>query len=137
MTVSLTHPHDPYTIEKKYWDMYEDVDITLPEVTIPQDEQDAHSEFGIKVEVRQRLQHAQHVDTHFMRVIDHWREAGFAAIANEYASRLECQDGLHQAINNSGDLLVRRSGKAVELRPLWPELAAPSWLDPNSGGPRR
>src|ERR1700730_576283 len=49
MTVSLTHPHDPYTIEKKYWDMYEDVDITLPEVTIPQDEQDAHSQRLLKV----------------------------------------------------------------------------------------
>jgi choline-sulfatase len=49
MTVSLTHPHDPYTIEKKYWDMYEDVDITLPEVSIPQDEQDAHSQRLLKV----------------------------------------------------------------------------------------
>jgi biotin/lipoate A/B protein ligase family protein len=74
---------------------------------------------------------------HFMRAIDLWREAGFASIANEYASRLECQDGAHQAINNSGDLLIRRSGKAVEFRPLWPELAAPSWLDPDSGAPRR
>jgi choline-sulfatase len=49
MTVSLTHPHDPYTIEKKYWDMYEDVDITLPEVSIPQEEQDAHSKRLLKV----------------------------------------------------------------------------------------
>lgn len=49
MTVSLTHPHDPYTIEKKYWDMYEDVDIDLPEVTIPQDEQDSHSKRLLKV----------------------------------------------------------------------------------------
>ena len=23
LTVSLTHPHDPYTIQPKYWDMYE------------------------------------------------------------------------------------------------------------------
>jgi choline-sulfatase len=49
MTVSLTHPHDPYTIERKYWDMYEDVDISLPEVTIPKDEQDAHSTRLLKV----------------------------------------------------------------------------------------
>jgi choline-sulfatase len=49
MTVSLTHPHDPYTIEKKYWDMYEDVDIALPQVSIPQDEQDAHSQRLLKV----------------------------------------------------------------------------------------
>ncbi|KAH8672578.1 alkaline-phosphatase-like protein [Tricladium varicosporioides] len=49
MTVSLTHPHDPYTIEKKYWDLYEDVDIDLPDVSIPQEEQDGHSKRLLKV----------------------------------------------------------------------------------------
>ncbi|PBP17953.1 choline-sulfatase [Diplocarpon rosae] len=49
MTVSLTHPHDPYTIEKKYWDMYEDVDIQLPDVNIPQEEQDSHSQRLLRV----------------------------------------------------------------------------------------
>ncbi|KAK5111985.1 hypothetical protein LTR62_004519 [Meristemomyces frigidus] len=48
LTVSLTHPHDPYTIEKKYWDMYEDVDIDMPKVSIPKDQLDPHSK---------RLQH--------------------------------------------------------------------------------
>lgn len=43
LTVSLTHPHDPYTIEHKYWDMYEDVDIDMPEVQIPKDQLDEHS----------------------------------------------------------------------------------------------
>lgn len=43
LTVSLTHPHDPYTIEHKYWDMYEDVDIDLPDVNIPKDQLDPHS----------------------------------------------------------------------------------------------
>lgn len=43
LTVSLTHPHDPYTIERKYWDMYEDVDIDMPSVNIPFEEQDSHS----------------------------------------------------------------------------------------------
>ncbi|EKD14775.1 uncharacterized protein L3040_004005 [Drepanopeziza brunnea f. sp. 'multigermtubi'] len=49
MTVSLTHPHDPYTIEKKYWDMYADVDIPLPDVSIPQEELDTHSQRLLKV----------------------------------------------------------------------------------------
>lgn len=48
LTVSLTHPHDPYCIEQKFWDMYEDVDIDLPEVSIPKDQLDPHSK---------RLQH--------------------------------------------------------------------------------
>ncbi|RFU31509.1 hypothetical protein B7463_g4829, partial [Scytalidium lignicola] len=49
MTVSLTHPHDPYTIEKKYWDLYEGVDIDLPKVTIPKEQQDSHSKRLLKV----------------------------------------------------------------------------------------
>ncbi|ROV99396.1 hypothetical protein VSDG_03977 [Cytospora chrysosperma] len=49
LTVSLTHPHDPYTIEKKYWDMYEGVDIDLPKVKIPKEEQDPHSKRLLKV----------------------------------------------------------------------------------------
>jgi len=43
LTVSFTHPHDPYAIEEKYWDMYEDVDIDLPEVHINDEDQDPHS----------------------------------------------------------------------------------------------
>lgn len=49
MQVSLTHPHDPYTIEKKYWDRYEGVDIELPKVKIPKEEQDPHSKRLLKV----------------------------------------------------------------------------------------
>lgn len=43
LTVSFTHPHDPYAIEKKYWDLYEGVDIELPEVVIKPGDQDPHS----------------------------------------------------------------------------------------------
>jgi len=44
LTVSLTHPHDPYVARKKYWDLYEDCEHLLPEVgAIPYEEQDAHS----------------------------------------------------------------------------------------------
>lgn len=43
LTVSLTHPHDPYAIPKQYWDLYKDEDIELPKITIPKSEQDPHS----------------------------------------------------------------------------------------------
>jgi choline-sulfatase len=49
LTVSLTHPHDPYTIEQKYWDLYDGVDIDLPKVQIPKEEQDPHSKRLLKV----------------------------------------------------------------------------------------
>ncbi|KAI4169472.1 MAG: hypothetical protein LQ343_005687 [Gyalolechia ehrenbergii] len=49
LTVSLTHPHDPYTIHKPYWDRYEGEEIPLPEVEIPLEEQDPHSKRLLKV----------------------------------------------------------------------------------------
>jgi photosystem II stability/assembly factor-like uncharacterized protein len=66
-----------------------------------------------------------------LRVTDRWRDAGFAPIASEYASRLERPDeDVRYAIGDVGDLLVTRSGGPVERRLLRPELAAPVWLDP-------
>jgi arylsulfatase A-like enzyme len=44
MTISLTHPHDPYTMTQDYWDRYEGVDIPLPKVEIGQEHQDSHSQ---------------------------------------------------------------------------------------------
>ena len=44
LTVSLTHPHDPYTIHREYWDRYEGEEIPLPSVVVPETEQDAHSQ---------------------------------------------------------------------------------------------
>jgi choline-sulfatase len=43
LTVSFTHPHDPYAIEDKYWDLYDGVDIDLPDVHINEEDQDPHS----------------------------------------------------------------------------------------------
>jgi arylsulfatase A-like enzyme len=50
LTVSMTHPHDPYAISKKYWDRYADVDIPAPAVPAPaQETQDPHSKRLLKV----------------------------------------------------------------------------------------
>ncbi|WP_166418380.1 choline-sulfatase [Cochlodiniinecator piscidefendens] len=44
LTVSFTHPHDPYVARKKYWDLYEDCEHLLPEVpAMPYEEHDAHA----------------------------------------------------------------------------------------------
>ena len=44
LTVSFTHPHDPYVTRRKYWDMYEGCEHLHPTVpAIPYDEQDPHS----------------------------------------------------------------------------------------------
>ncbi|WDZ77503.1 choline-sulfatase [Ensifer adhaerens] len=44
LTVSFTHPHDPYVARKKFWDLYEDCEHLLPEIgMLPDDQQDPHS----------------------------------------------------------------------------------------------
>ncbi|MDV7144417.1 choline-sulfatase [Tropicimonas sp. TH_r6] len=45
LTVSFTHPHDPYVARKKYWDLYEECEHLLPEIpAIDYDVQDPHSQ---------------------------------------------------------------------------------------------
>ncbi|KQT87492.1 choline-sulfatase [Aurantimonas sp. Leaf443] len=44
MTVSFTHPHDPYVARRKYWDLYEDCAHLDPAIgPIPYEAQDSHS----------------------------------------------------------------------------------------------
>ncbi len=75
---------------------------------------------------------------HLMVAIDTWQEQGFGEIAKSYLARLSPEKGLRRDIDVSGDLLVRRMGKTeTERRSLVQALAAPSWLDPATGGPRR
>jgi choline-sulfatase len=42
LVASFIHPHDPYATRQKYWDLYEDVEIALPTVARPEN-QDAHN----------------------------------------------------------------------------------------------
>jgi choline-sulfatase len=43
MVMSLTHPHDPFTIEEKYWNRHEGVAIEPPRVALPVEQLDPHS----------------------------------------------------------------------------------------------
>lgn len=44
LQVSYTHPHEPYLCRKEYWDIYEGVNIPLPNVpALSANEHDAHS----------------------------------------------------------------------------------------------
>ena len=74
---------------------------------------------------------------HLMVHTDAWQEHGFGAVAKEYLQRLPRDKGLRRDIDESGDLLLRRMGKAdVEHKTLAPLLAEPSWFDPKTRGPR-
>jgi choline-sulfatase len=44
LTVSFTHPHDPYVARRRYWDLYEECGHLTPEVAaMAYDDHDAHS----------------------------------------------------------------------------------------------
>jgi len=45
LTVSFTHPHDPYVARKKYWDLYNDCEHLSPEVpAMAYDDHDPHAQ---------------------------------------------------------------------------------------------
>lgn len=44
LTVSFTHPHDPYVTRRRFWDLYAECDHLVPEVaSVRYEDQDAHS----------------------------------------------------------------------------------------------
>lgn len=55
LTVSLTHPHDPYTIPQEYWDRYNHDEIDMPKVPFSHERADPHS---------RRLRHVYQLDEH-------------------------------------------------------------------------
>jgi biotin-(acetyl-CoA carboxylase) ligase len=74
---------------------------------------------------------------HFMSAIDRWRDAGFASVGVEYVARLRPDDELRYDLDECGALLVRRPARPIQRHALRPALETASWLDPESGGPRR
>jgi biotin-(acetyl-CoA carboxylase) ligase len=74
---------------------------------------------------------------HLMVALDSWQEAGFAAVARSYIERLPREQGVRRDIDDNGDLLIRRAGKAGVVREKFlPRLAQPAWFDPAAKGPR-
>jgi len=73
----------------------------------------------------------------FMVAFDAWQESGFGAVAKNYLARLSPESGARREIDDNGDLVIRRMGKAEpERKSLLPLLKAPAWLDPKTKGPR-
>jgi len=74
---------------------------------------------------------------HLMVHIDALHESGFGLVAKEYLPRLPRETGVRRDIDENGDLLVRRAAKGgAERMNLKAALATPSWLDPQTRGPR-
>jgi hypothetical protein len=76
---------------------------------------------------------------HLMVATDAWQEKGFGEIASGYLARLASgAAGVRRELAENGDLLLRRMTVAEPERcTLTQALAqAPSWLDPETGGPK-
>ena len=93
LTVSMTHPHDPYTIPAEYWNLYRDEEVPMPRVEIAQQAQDPHSQRLLKVidlwdkplpaEAIRRARRAyfgacSYVDAQIGRLLQTLRECGLA-----------------------------------------------------------
>ena len=74
---------------------------------------------------------------HLMVAVDTWQQDGFAEIASSYLSRVTPDKKVRRDIDDNGDLLLCRINEApVERRALVPTLAAATWLEPVTQGPR-
>jgi len=72
-----------------------------------------------------------------MVAVDTWQETGFGAVAKSYIERLPREQGMRRDIDDNGDLLIRRMGKAeVARKKFLPKLTEPAWFDPQARGPR-
>jgi Biotin/lipoate A/B protein ligase family len=73
---------------------------------------------------------------HLMLALDSWHAGELAVVTRQYLDHLRVEKGALPALGREGDLLIRWRGKAEPDRhSLAYALAAPSWLDPVSGGP--
>ncbi|MFL2785194.1 MAG: choline-sulfatase [Paracoccaceae bacterium] len=113
LTVSFTHPHDPYVARKKYWDIYADCAHLQPQVAaMPYQDQDAHS---------QRIFDANDWRSYEITetMIERSRRAYFANISyldDKIGDILEVLDATGQSANI---LFVSDHGDMLGERGLW------------------
>lgn len=114
MVASLTHPHDPYAIPQKYWDMYRDEDIEMPVHRDSLQACDAHSK---------RLRHVFDADRTppTDQQIRNARRAYYGAISyvdDQFGAILEAlkQSGLDE---NTIVIVTSDHGEMLGERGLW------------------
>ena len=113
LTVSFTHPHDPYVARKKYWDLYEDCAHLLPQVgPIPYEDQDAHSQRNLDANDRDNF---NITEDHIKRA----RRAYFANISYLDDKIGEVLQTLKDSRQEATILFVSDHGDMLGERGLW------------------
>jgi biotin-(acetyl-CoA carboxylase) ligase len=83
------------------------------------------------------IQVTESFSRHLMMATDLWHSDGFDAVARDYLGKASRERQVSRRIDDNGDLLLHRINTGTTERcNLMRALAAPSWLDPQSGGPR-
>ncbi|MGR3322352.1 MAG: choline-sulfatase [Pseudooceanicola sp.] len=115
LTVSFTHPHDPYVARRKYWDLYEDCEHLSPEVpAFAYDDQDPHSQ---RIFDANNWREFDITETDIARS----RRAYFANISyldDHIGGIMEALEGTRQA-ENTIVLFVSDHGDMLGERGLW------------------
>lgn len=112
LTVSFTHPHDPFVARRKYWDLYEGAPELAPPAPIAYDDQDPHS---------RRLMDAcdwrafDITDAHIRRA----RQGYFANISYVDAKIGEILDTLEATRQEAIILFLSDHGEMLGERGLW------------------
>lgn len=103
MTVSFTNPHPPYKVPKKYWEMYKDADIPLPEY--PDDMDEKYSDYDHAI----RRWHGLHVRGDEIRNPENLiaMRRGFAALAHYVDDKVgELLDVLNETGLRDGTIVI-------------------------------
>ncbi|MBS0394094.1 MAG: choline-sulfatase, partial [Proteobacteria bacterium] len=114
MVVSMTHPHDPYTIPHEYWNRYREQDIDMPRVRIAAAEQDPHSKrirhvigLGLQTPNEAQIRAARHA---YYGAVSYVDDQVGALLATLREARLA---------DNTVVLLIADHGDMLGERDLW------------------
>jgi choline-sulfatase len=111
LVVSMTHPHDPYTIPQAYWDRYRHDDVDMPRVRIAPEDQDPHSRrirhvigLGLQTPTEEQIRAARHAYYGAVSYVDDQIGSLVATLADAGLA----DDTVVMVIADHGDMLGER-----------------------------
>ena len=114
LVASFTHPHDPFAVPQRYWDLYRDEDIDLPGPPVPLAALDPHS---------RRLRHVCAMDAQPVTAAQarNARHAYFGAISyvDDHLGRLMAALKASGLAENTIVILLSDHGEMLGDRGLW------------------
>lgn len=114
IVASFTHPHDPYVARRKYWDLYEDIEIPLPVVGADDVAADPHT---LRLREASAMEGVEITDDHIRRA----RRAYYANISyvDEWtATMLHTVDALGMG-DDTIVIVLADHGDMLGERGLW------------------